>query len=252
MFCFRPARPREIAQHAPDVLEAAGVLPRGAAHARRARLRRARRGELFAQCAERLDRLRGDGETGARRGRAGDIGWSDIGSWSAVGELPTPTRDGNRVAGERCCRRREQLLHAARSRLVAAVGVRRPDDRRHARRAARRAPSERAQDVQARRRARSRRRATRRIRLHRTVHRPWGTYTALEEGAALQDQAHRGQARSEPVAADAPPPQRALGGGQRHRQRDERRARDPRCTTSPRTSRSARSTAWRTRARWSS
>ena len=31
--------------------------------------------------------------------------------------------------------------------------------------------------------------------LHRTVARPWGAYTVLEEGAGVQDQAHRGEAR---------------------------------------------------------
>jgi len=109
-----------------------------------------------------------------------DIGWSDIGSWNALSELTPPDDAGNRVDGE-------ALLHDTRNsyiysptRLTAAVGlddliiVDTPD-------ALLVAHKDRAQDVRhiARRLKESGHSAHQH---HVTVHRPWGTYTVLEEG----------------------------------------------------------------------
>jgi mannose-1-phosphate guanylyltransferase len=109
-----------------------------------------------------------------------DIGWSDIGSWNAVSELTGPDEQGNRFEGE-------VLSHGARNnfvhsedRLTALVGVENllvidtPD-------ALMIAHKDHAQDVK---------HIVGQLKagghtlhkLHRTVHRPWGTYTTLEEG----------------------------------------------------------------------
>jgi mannose-1-phosphate guanylyltransferase/mannose-6-phosphate isomerase len=109
-----------------------------------------------------------------------DIGWSDIGSWNAMGELTPADEHGNRFEGE-------VLMHAAGNnyvqspkRLVALVGVQdlivvdTPD-------AVLVAHKDSAQDVKY---------IVSQLKenghaahlLHQTVNRPWGTYTTLEEG----------------------------------------------------------------------
>jgi len=108
------------------------------------------------------------------------IGWSDIGSWTALGDLVTADDQGNRVQGH-------ALLHATRNttiqseqRLVAAVGldnlviVDTPDALLVADKAC-------AQDVK-HIYAQLKASGHEAHQLHRTVHRPWGTYTVLEEG----------------------------------------------------------------------
>ncbi len=109
-----------------------------------------------------------------------DIGWSDIGSWSALSDMAGSDSDGNYIQGE-------ALLHDTRNcyiqsdeRMVGAVGVEdlviidTPD-------ALLVADRSRTQDVK---HLYSRLKALghESYKLHRTVHRPWGTYTVLEEG----------------------------------------------------------------------
>jgi mannose-1-phosphate guanylyltransferase len=54
----------------------------------------------------------------------GDFGWSDVGSWSALGELQPADANGNAALGEHVAvDARGNLLYAAPGRLVAAVGV---------------------------------------------------------------------------------------------------------------------------------
>ena len=113
-----------------------------------------------------------------------DIGWSDIGSWNAVGALTPADANGNRVEGD--C-----VLHDVRDsyirsghRMVGAVGISNlvlvdtPD-------ALLVADASRAQDVK-QVYARLKERNHEAHRLHRTVHRPWGTYTVLEEGPGFK------------------------------------------------------------------
>ena len=112
-----------------------------------------------------------------------DIGWSDIGSWDALGDLVEGDAQGNRVEGE-------AVLHDVSgcyirsARTVGAVGIEdllivdTPDALLVAQRS-------RAQDVK---------HIFNRLKaldhdahkLHRTVHRPWGTYTVLEEGPGFK------------------------------------------------------------------
>ncbi len=109
-----------------------------------------------------------------------DIGWSDIGSWSALGDLSAPDAQGNRVEGEALLHDVENCYIRSDERLVGAVGVRdlvivdTPD-------ALLVADKARAQDVK---HLYSQLKASGHEvhKLHRTVHRPWGDYTVLEEG----------------------------------------------------------------------
>ncbi|WP_301596792.1 mannose-1-phosphate guanylyltransferase/mannose-6-phosphate isomerase [Pseudomonas nitroreducens] len=109
-----------------------------------------------------------------------DLGWSDIGSWNALSELTPANEDGNRLEGE-------VLVHAAHhnyvhspERLAALVGVQdlvvvdTPD-------ALLIAHKDHTQDVKQIVAQLKRNGHCTRL-LHRTVHRPWGTYTTLEEG----------------------------------------------------------------------
>ena len=53
--------------------------------------------------------------------------------------------------------------------------------------------------------------------------RPWGNYPLARHGPAPSGQAHRGEAGRPAVAAEAPPPLRALDRGARHRRGHGRR-----------------------------
>lgn len=110
----------------------------------------------------------------------GRFDWSDIGSWQALSELVSADAAGNRVQGEAVLVDSEDCFVRSEDRLVAALGVRNllvvdtPDALLIAER-------DRAQDVKSivqQLKASGHESA----RLHRTVHRPWGTYTVLEEG----------------------------------------------------------------------
>ncbi|HUW36069.1 MAG TPA: mannose-1-phosphate guanylyltransferase/mannose-6-phosphate isomerase [Rhodocyclaceae bacterium] len=106
--------------------------------------------------------------------------WSDIGSWSALAALTPPDADGNRVEGEALLIDSTELYVRSEGRLVAGVGLSRlvvidtPD-------ALLIADRDRSQEVKGIV-ERLKRDAHASVRLHRTVHRPWGTYTVLEEG----------------------------------------------------------------------
>jgi len=113
-----------------------------------------------------------------------DIGWSDIGSWSAVGELGPADADGNRIEGEAVLHEVTGCYIRSDNRLVGAVGV--ADllivDTADALLVAHR---DRAQDVRSLY-AQLKSKGHEAHRLHSTVHRPWGTYTVLEEGPGFK------------------------------------------------------------------
>lgn len=108
-----------------------------------------------------------------------EIGWSDIGSWNALGELADADSAGNRVEGEAILHNSNNCYVRSEERLVGAVGVDdliivdTPD-------ALLVAGSDHAQEVK-QLFAQLKREDHEAHRLHRTVHRPWGTYTVLEE-----------------------------------------------------------------------
>jgi mannose-1-phosphate guanylyltransferase len=109
------------------------------------------------------------------------IGWSDIGSWSAVGDLTAPDGNGNRIEGEVQLHDVNNCYIQSNDRLVGAVGVSSlliidtPD-------ALLVADRSRAQDVK-HIYASLKSQGHEAHKHHRTVHRPWGTYTVLEEGS---------------------------------------------------------------------
>lgn len=109
-----------------------------------------------------------------------NIGWSDIGSWSAVSELTAPDAQGNRLQGQAMLEDAENCFVISPSRLVGLVGVRdlvvvdTPD-------ALLVADRNRTQDVK-KIYSKLKARGHDAHKLHRTVHRPWGAYTVLEEG----------------------------------------------------------------------
>jgi mannose-1-phosphate guanylyltransferase len=110
-----------------------------------------------------------------------DIGWNDIGSWSALGDLVEADSLGNRIEGEALLHDVKNCSIRSDERLVGAVGVKdliivdTPD-------ALLVAAKERAQDVKHLfNELKSSGHEAHKI--HQTVYRPWGTYTVLEEGS---------------------------------------------------------------------
>lgn len=108
------------------------------------------------------------------------IGWSDIGSWLSIAQTLPLDNDGNAVIGENILHNTQNCLVYSTSRMVATVDVNdlvivdTPD-------ALLVANKNQTQDVK---------HIFERLKkvkhptsdLHQTVHRPWGTYTVLEEG----------------------------------------------------------------------
>jgi mannose-1-phosphate guanylyltransferase/mannose-6-phosphate isomerase len=109
-----------------------------------------------------------------------DMGWSDIGSWTALGGLTEPDEQGNRVQGETVLLDTTDCIIKSEDRLVGALGVRdlvvidTPD-------ALLVASKSRVQDVK-QLYAELKARDHEAHKIHRTVHRPWGSYTVLEQG----------------------------------------------------------------------
>jgi mannose-1-phosphate guanylyltransferase/mannose-6-phosphate isomerase len=113
-----------------------------------------------------------------------DMDWSDIGSWKALWEVSDQDKDGNVVQGDVILEDVQQSLIRSEHRLVTAVGLRDTLVVETAD-AVLVAPLSRAQDVKKivnRIKARDRDE----YRLHRTVYRPWGSYTVLEEQPRFQ------------------------------------------------------------------
>lgn len=108
------------------------------------------------------------------------IGWSDIGSWDALGDLTNPDECGNRIEGEAVLHDVSNSFIKSRERLVGAVGVSNlividtPDALLVAERS-------RAQDVK-HLYASLKASGHEAHKLHRVVSRPWGSYTVLEVG----------------------------------------------------------------------
>ena len=145
--------------------------------------------------------------------RAG-FDWSDVGSWRAVAELAPADADGNRGEGERVSiASRNTYVHAA-DRVVATVGVdglfvvETPD----AVLVAHQDHVQRVREVVGALKARGHDA----YRFHKTVLRPWGAYTVLQEGpgfkikrievkpgAALSLQLHRHRSEHWVVVAGA-------------------------------------------------
>lgn len=112
------------------------------------------------------------------------IGWSDIGSWTALGDLTDSDDRGNRVQGQALLHDTSDCTIQSSDRLVGTVGVRNlliidtPD-------ALLVADRSKAQDVK-HLFATLKNLGHETHKTHKTVHRPWGTYTVLEEGEGFK------------------------------------------------------------------
>jgi mannose-1-phosphate guanylyltransferase/mannose-6-phosphate isomerase len=109
-----------------------------------------------------------------------DFHWSDIGSWKAVAEQLPADNQGNTVVGESLLVQASNTHVQSDHRLIAAVGV---DnllvvDTPDAVLVASKDASQQVKEVVAQLKERGHEAAS----LHRTVERPWGTYTVLHEG----------------------------------------------------------------------
>jgi mannose-1-phosphate guanylyltransferase len=112
------------------------------------------------------------------------IGWTDVGSWTVLGDLVAPDEKGNRISGQACLHDVTNCTISSDSRLVGAVGIDHlliidtPD-------ALLVADQARAQDVK-HIYAQLKKEGHEVHKLHRTVHRPWGSYTILEESPSFK------------------------------------------------------------------
>ena len=109
-----------------------------------------------------------------------NIGWTDIGSWTALSNLLTSDANGNRIDGDVVLHDVKDCAIHGEQRLIGAAGVEgliivdTPD-------ALLVVSKDNTQDVR-QLYAALKARSHDAHKLHRTVHRPWGTYTVLEEG----------------------------------------------------------------------
>ncbi|NWA24119.1 mannose-1-phosphate guanylyltransferase/mannose-6-phosphate isomerase [Pseudomonas gingeri] len=182
MFCFRVGTVLdELATHAPDVMEA---VSRTLAASRVTQGTRYRCLALDATAFSGVPDISIDYALMERSSRVAtipcSIGWSDIGSWSAISELTSADAKGNRFEGEVLSYDAQNNYVHSKERLTALVGVEdllvvdTPD-------AVLIAHKDHAQDVKHIVGQLKANGHTLHL-LHRTVHRPWGTYTTLESG----------------------------------------------------------------------
>jgi mannose-1-phosphate guanylyltransferase/mannose-6-phosphate isomerase len=182
MFCFSAAAMlRAMETHCPDILAATKACMQQS---------RVAEGKRFTQLelqADSFAAVREDSIDYAVMEKSSDvavvpcdIGWCDIGSWTAIGNLTAADAEGNRIEGEVLLHDVSNCYIQSRDRLVGAVGVNNlviidtPD-------ALLVADRSRAQDVK-HIYAKLKASGHEAHQLHRTVHRPWGTYTVLEDG----------------------------------------------------------------------
>jgi mannose-1-phosphate guanylyltransferase/mannose-6-phosphate isomerase len=109
-----------------------------------------------------------------------DIGWSDVGSWTALDDVLDRNASGNVIAGNVIDIGSHDSIIYAEKRLVATIGLKdvvvvdTPD-------ATLVCSKDRAQDVKKVVEELKKRKSGEHL-IHRTVYRPWGAYTVLEEG----------------------------------------------------------------------
>ncbi len=113
-----------------------------------------------------------------------NIGWSDIGTWTALGDLTEPDADGNRIQGDALLYDTQNCTIQSNDRLVGTVGVKNlvivdtPD-------AVLIADKSSAQDVK-HIYSELKAKGHEAHKSHRTVYRPWGMYTVLGEGRGFK------------------------------------------------------------------
>jgi mannose-1-phosphate guanylyltransferase/mannose-6-phosphate isomerase len=186
MFCFSASTMRRQMQlHCPDILAAVAACLERSPVSGAGDLSVV---ELDVEMFEKVPELSIDYAVMERTGEIAvvpcNIGWSDVGSWNSLGGLVPPDADGNRVEGEALLHDVSNCYIRSESRMVGALGV---DnlmviDTADALLVADRG---RAQDVK-KLYADLKAAGHESHKLHRTVHRPWGTYTVIEEGPGFK------------------------------------------------------------------
>ena len=187
MFCFTPAAIlAAFARHAPGVLDAMRPIAQALAGKIGGPMLEID-ATLFAAVPDIsldyavMEKAAAAGEVAVVRGV---FDWSDIGSWQAVAELTPPDAQGNRGQGERVAIATTGTYVHGDGRVVATVGVENlvivdtPD----ALLVAHRDHLQRVKDVVVELKARGHDS----YRLHKTVARPWGAYTVLQEGPGFK------------------------------------------------------------------
>ena len=187
MFCFTPATVlAAFARHAPAVLDA--VRPVAQALAGKGDVSML---DIDAALFAAVPDISLDYAVMEKAAAAGDVSvvrgafdWSDVGSWQAMAELSAPDADGNRGQGERVTIATTGTYVHAGDRVVATVGVENliivdtPD----AVLVAHLDHLQRVKDVVGELKARGHES----YRSHKTVARPWGAYTVLEEAPGFK------------------------------------------------------------------
>ena len=149
-----------------------------------------------------------------------DVGWSDVGEWSAVWRLSPRDANGNSFRGRAVAIDSANVLVRSEEQLAAVIGLkdvivvatrdavlvadRSQSDKVKARRAAEGGGPARSNPASAQLSA-------------------VGLLSEHRPGLALSGQAHRCSPRRPPVPAETPPPRRALGGRARRRRGDAQR-----------------------------
>jgi len=181
MFLFRASRYlQELERFRPDMLAATRTAWERASHdGDFIRLDR----DAFAACAADSIDYAVMERTDTAQVLPVDIGWNDVGSWSALWDVARRDADGNATLGDVIAiDSRNSYVHARR--LVALVGV--DDlvvvDTDDAVLAARKDRVQQVKDVVARLKHEQRSHAA----LHREVHRPWGSYDSVDVGPRFQ------------------------------------------------------------------
>lgn len=171
----------EMGKYAPDILEC--MMSAVQAGTRDGRFFRLGLGEM-EKCPEgSIDYVLME-KTGNAAVVAADLGWSDIGSWQALWDVSEKDESGNVFYGDVIADGNENCLIRAEDKLVATVGLKNTlvvdtGD------AVLVAPLSKSQDVK---KIVSRLKSDERKehKHHRTVYRPWGSYTVLEEQERYQ------------------------------------------------------------------
>jgi mannose-1-phosphate guanylyltransferase/mannose-6-phosphate isomerase len=182
MFCFRAGTLlAQLGQHAPDVLAAARACLQVSDRAKKSKSIQI---ELNAAEFKLSPDISIDYALMERSGEVAvvncDIGWSDIGSWSAISDLVAVDSHGNGVVGEAVLHDASDCYIQSHERVVSAVGVKNLViiDTADALLVVDRSRVQDVKQIVTQLKAR----AHDACKVHRLVHRPWGTYTVLGEG----------------------------------------------------------------------
>ncbi len=167
---------QEIEKHAPDLY--AGLLEI------RKSIGTEKEAEVIKQVFKKLESVSIDYAIMEKTDKAvvipADIGWSDVGSWSALDDVSEHSASGNIFFGNVIDLESSNSIIYAEKRLVATIGLKNtvvvdtPD-------ATLVCSKERTQDVKKIVAELKKRKSGEHL-IHRTVNRPWGSYTVLEEG----------------------------------------------------------------------